>query len=91
VTKRLFTPGPLTTSPGVKRAMLEDFGSVTRNLSTWQARGTIGIESVISSAIPKDRGLLVLANGAYERERQAISRRDEQLRRDSPRRKTLLR
>ena len=25
--KKLFTPGPLTTSPGVKNAMLRDMGS----------------------------------------------------------------
>jgi 2-aminoethylphosphonate-pyruvate transaminase len=86
----LFTPGPLTTSPTVKQAMLRDVGSRDaafiatvagireRLLSIagvsqadgyeavlMQGSGTFGIESVITSAVPHDGKLLVLANGAY--------------------------
>lgn len=88
--KLLFTPGPLTTSRGVKQAMLRDLGSrdaefislvketrdellrvgrVSQALGyeavLMQGSGTFGIESVISSVIPKDGKLLVLVNGAY--------------------------
>jgi 2-aminoethylphosphonate-pyruvate transaminase len=90
-TKLLFTPGPLTTSAGVKGAMLHDAGSRDRDfLRTvreirerllaiggasspdyecvlMQGSGTFAIESVISSAIPRDGKLLVLVNGAYGR------------------------
>ena len=86
----LFTPGPLTTSPTVKQAMLRDVGSRDAAFITTVARirerllalagvsqaagyeavlmqgsGTFGIESVITSAVPRDGKLLVLANGAY--------------------------
>jgi 2-aminoethylphosphonate-pyruvate transaminase len=86
----LFTPGPLTTSETVKRAMLRDLGSrddefvqtvagVRRDLlelagvsqaSGWECvlipgSGTYSVESVISSAVPRDGKLLVLINGAY--------------------------
>ena len=90
-TKLLFTPGPLTTSPSVKAAMLRDAGSrdaeflaTIRDIRTrllaiggamqpeyecvlMQGSGTFAIESVISSAIPRDGRLLVLVNGAYGR------------------------
>jgi 2-aminoethylphosphonate-pyruvate transaminase len=91
-TKLLFTPGPLTTSDGVKKAMLRDAGSrdgefiaVVREIRDrllaiggaapggdyecvlMQGSGTFAIESVISSAIPRDGRLLVLVNGAYGR------------------------
>jgi 2-aminoethylphosphonate-pyruvate transaminase len=91
-TKLLFTPGPLTTSEGVKKAMLRDAGSrdgefiaVVRDIRhrllaiggaepggnyecvLMQGSGTFAIESVISSAIPRDGRLLVLVNGAYGR------------------------
>jgi 2-aminoethylphosphonate-pyruvate transaminase len=91
-TKLLFTPGPLTTSDGVKNAMLRDAGSrdaefiaVVRDIRDrllaiggaapggdyecvlMQGSGTFAIESVISSAIPRDGRLLVLVNGAYGR------------------------
>jgi 2-aminoethylphosphonate-pyruvate transaminase len=90
-TKLLFTPGPLTTSAGVKGAMLRDAGSRDREfLQTVreirelllaiggasspdyecvliQGSGTFAIESVISSAIPRDGKLLVLVNGVYGR------------------------
>jgi 2-aminoethylphosphonate-pyruvate transaminase len=89
--KLLFTPGPLTTSDTVKRAMLRDLGSLdsdflasVRNVRTrllalgpyppehyecvlMQGSGTYVVESVISSAIPRDGKLLVLVNGAYGR------------------------
>jgi 2-aminoethylphosphonate-pyruvate transaminase len=87
----LFTPGPLTTSDTVKRAMLRDLGSLdsdflasVRNVRMsllalgpyppedyecilMQGSGTYVVESVISSAIPRDGKLLVLVNGAYGR------------------------
>ena len=89
--KLLFTPGPLTTSDTVKRAMLRDLGSLdsdflasVRNVRMrllalgpyppedyecilMQGSGTYVVESVISSAIPRDGKLLVLVNGAYGR------------------------
>lgn len=87
--KVLFTPGPLTTSPTVKQAMLRDLGSrdfefmeavrdVRRRLVAlgqaaepnytavpMQGSGTFGIESVLSTCIPRGGKLLVLVNGAY--------------------------
>ena len=90
--KLLFTPGPLTTSPSLKAAMLRDAGSrdadflvVVRSIRNrllaiggaapggdyecglMQGSGTFAIESVISSAIPRDGRLLVAVNGAYGR------------------------
>jgi 2-aminoethylphosphonate-pyruvate transaminase len=90
--KLLFTPGPLTTSDAVKRAMLRDAGSRDREFLAvvreirlrllalggaappgdyecvlMQGSGTFAIESVISSAIPREGRLLVLVNGAYGR------------------------
>lgn len=96
--KLLFTPGPLTTSDGVKRAMLRDLGSrdrefldVVRDIRRrllalggtrageyecvlMQGSGTFAIESVLSSAIPRDGRLLVLVNGAYGRRIAQIAR-----------------
>jgi 2-aminoethylphosphonate-pyruvate transaminase len=88
--KLLFTPGPLTTSAGVKRAMLRDLGSRDREFISVvaevrrrlleiagvsktrgheaipvQGSGTFGLESVVSSCVPPDGTLLVIANGAY--------------------------
>jgi 2-aminoethylphosphonate-pyruvate transaminase len=88
--KLLFTPGPLTTSLTVKRAMLHDAGSrdpgfiklvqdirgqllqlagVSREAGyeavLMQGSGTFGVESVISSALPRDGKLLAIVNGAY--------------------------
>ncbi|CAN5450912.1 2-aminoethylphosphonate--pyruvate transaminase [soil metagenome] len=89
--KLLFTPGPLTTSLTVKKAMLRDLGSrdiefinavkQVRNALLemgevsqeegyeavlMQGSGTFGVEAVISSALPKANGhLLVVINGAY--------------------------
>jgi 2-aminoethylphosphonate-pyruvate transaminase len=88
--KLLFTPGPLTTSATVKRAMLHDVGSrdpgfiklvqdirsqllelggVSREAGyeavLMQGSGTFGVESVISSVLPRDGKLLVIVNGAY--------------------------
>jgi 2-aminoethylphosphonate-pyruvate transaminase len=88
--KLLFTPGPLTTSDDVKRAMLRDLGSRDREFISLiaeirrrlleiagvsqaqgyeaipiQGSGTFGIESVVSSTVPPDGELLVVANGAY--------------------------
>jgi 2-aminoethylphosphonate-pyruvate transaminase len=87
--KLLFTPGPLTTSATVKRAMLRDLGSRdvefiklvrevrARLVEVAEARadeytavivqgsGTFGVESVLTSVVPPDGKLLVVANGAY--------------------------
>jgi 2-aminoethylphosphonate-pyruvate transaminase len=88
--KLLFTPGPLTTSFSVKRAMLHDAGSrdpdfiglvrdIRRQLLQlggvsreagyetvlMQGSGTFGVESVISSVLPRDGKLLAIVNGAY--------------------------
>jgi 2-aminoethylphosphonate-pyruvate transaminase len=87
--KLLFTPGPLTTSETVKRAMLHDMGSrdaeflsvvshIRRRLLElaqvadgsyeavlMQGSGTFAVESVLSSAIPRNGKLLVAINGAY--------------------------
>jgi 2-aminoethylphosphonate-pyruvate transaminase len=88
--KLLFTPGPLTTSLTVKRAMLHDAGSrdpsfiklvrdirgqllqlggVSREAGyetvLMQGSGTAGVESVISSVLPRDGKLLAIVNGAY--------------------------
>jgi 2-aminoethylphosphonate-pyruvate transaminase len=98
VTKRLFTPGPLTTSASVKEAMLRDIGSrdaefleIVREIREkllvlggvskpdyecvlMQGSGTFAIESVVSSAIPRDGKFLVLVNGAYGRRIVQIAR-----------------
>jgi 2-aminoethylphosphonate-pyruvate transaminase len=88
--KLLFTPGPLTTSSTVKRAMLHDAGSrdpgfiqLVRDIRgqllhlggaspeagyeavLMQGSGTFGVESVISSVLPRDGKLLAIVNGAY--------------------------
>jgi 2-aminoethylphosphonate-pyruvate transaminase len=89
--KVLFTPGPLTTSRTVKKAMLRDLGSrdfeliemvkgIRRRLLAlggahgdeyeaiiMQGSGTFCLEAVVSSTIPPDGRLLVVANGAYGR------------------------
>lgn len=97
--KILFTPGPLTTSSTVKRAMLRDLGSrdaefiglvrevrerllalagasqtVGFEALLLQGSGTYGVEAVVSSAVPADGKLLVLANGAYGARIAAIAR-----------------
>jgi 2-aminoethylphosphonate-pyruvate transaminase len=96
--KRLFTPGPLTTSLTVKQAMLHDLGSrdatfmnvvkeIRASLVTlagasepeWaavpmQGSGTFAVESVLTTLVPDDGELLVLANGAYGRRMGQIAR-----------------
>jgi 2-aminoethylphosphonate-pyruvate transaminase len=98
MTKRLFTPGPLTTSATVKQTMLRDLGArdaeflqIVREIREkllalagvgrpdfdcvlMQGSGTFAIESVLSSAIPRDGKLLVLINGAYGRRILEIAR-----------------
>lgn len=85
----LFTPGPLTTSYTIKKAMTRDLGSrdkaflqviidvcdgllnvagVSKDEYTTvpvQGSGTFGVESVITSSVPRNKSLLVIANGAY--------------------------
>ncbi len=87
----LLTPGPLSTSPTVRQAMLQDWctwdddynlGVVTPirealvNLAStlapekftavlMQGSGTFSVESMITSVVPKDGKLLVIANGVY--------------------------
>jgi 2-aminoethylphosphonate-pyruvate transaminase len=86
----LLTPGPLTTTPGVKAAMLRDWCTwdddynrlvqeIRRKITALataepgftsvliQGSGTFGVEAVVTTAIPEDGALLVLANGAYGR------------------------
>jgi 2-aminoethylphosphonate-pyruvate transaminase len=87
--KLLFTPGPLTTSESVKRAMLRDAGSrdsdfiatvgsirgrllglagasdVAYTTVLLPGSGTYAVESVITSAVPRDGRLLVAVNGSY--------------------------
>jgi 2-aminoethylphosphonate-pyruvate transaminase len=88
--KLLFTPGPLTTSETVKKAMVRDLGSrdyefiqavkeirelllktaglqepTNYDAILMQGAGTFGVESVISTVIPKDGHFLVIKNGAY--------------------------
>ena len=96
--KLLFTPGPLTTSEGVKKAMMRDLGSrdteflelvgrIRRRLLElgnvagagyeavlMQGSGTFAVESVLSSIVPRDGKLLVLANGAYGHRMAQIAR-----------------
>ncbi len=96
--KPLFTPGPLTTSRGVKQAMLRDLGSrddafirivrdirdrlvtlagvttATHTAVLMQGSGTFGLESVVTTAIPRDGKLLVAINGAYGRRMVQIAR-----------------
>jgi len=87
--KLLFTPGPLTTSYTVKKAMLTDLGSrdeaflriikevdeeliriagVSKDEYTSipiQGSGTFGVESVLTGAVPKSKGFVLIANGSY--------------------------
>jgi 2-aminoethylphosphonate-pyruvate transaminase len=96
--KLLFTPGPLTTSDGVKRAMLHDLGSrdasfinVVREIRAqlvalagasepsftaipMQGSGTFSVEAALTTLVPDDGELLVLANGAYGRRMGEIAR-----------------
>jgi 2-aminoethylphosphonate-pyruvate transaminase len=96
--KLLFTPGPLTTSETVKRAMLHDLGSrdaafsdLVRDIRNrllqlagvddgtceavlMQGSGTFGVESVLSSVVPRDEKLLVAINGAYGRRMAQIAK-----------------
>ncbi|SLM32915.1 2-aminoethylphosphonate--pyruvate transaminase [Desulfamplus magnetovallimortis] len=84
----LLTPGPLSTSKGVKNVMLQDwctwdkdYNTIVQNIRKklvqlatntegytsvlMQGSGTFSVESVVTSAVPRDGKLLVLANGAY--------------------------
>ena len=94
----LFTPGPLTTSAGVKAAMNRDLGSrdatfmeavadVRRRLTAlatarkadyttviMQGAGTMGVEAMIGTCVPRGRRLLVAVNGAYGRRIVHIAR-----------------
>lgn len=84
--KKLFTPGPLTTSERVRKVLPYDVGSreerfqgaiqqVCQRLKILSGgdfevvlqpgSGTMGIESVIGSAIPPEGKILVIINGAY--------------------------
>jgi 2-aminoethylphosphonate-pyruvate transaminase len=96
--KLLFTPGPLTTSAGVKQAMQHDLGSrdaafinVVREIRAqlvglagasepeWtciplQGSGTFSVEAALTTLVPDDGELLILANGAYGRRMGEIAR-----------------
>ncbi len=94
----LLTPGPLTTTPGVKAAMLRDWCTwdedynrlvqeVRRQITALatadpdytsvliQGSGTFGVEAVVTTAVPGEGALLVLANGAYGRRIARIAAR----------------
>ncbi|MEG1733282.1 MAG: 2-aminoethylphosphonate--pyruvate transaminase, partial [Longicatena sp.] len=86
---KLLTPGPLTTTKGVKEEMLfdhctwdDEYKTITQKIRKdllnlahvceeeytsvlMQGSGTFGVESVVSSIIPKHGCLLLLSNGAY--------------------------
>lgn len=94
----LLTPGPLTTTPAVKAAMLRDWctwdddynrlvqeirrevtalATASQDYTTVliQGSGTFGVEAAVTTAVPADGMLLVLANGAYGRRIAAIAAR----------------
>ncbi|WP_022666377.1 2-aminoethylphosphonate--pyruvate transaminase [Desulfospira joergensenii] len=94
----LLTPGPLTTTPGVKAAMLRDwctwdadYNRIVEKIRNtlvrlaakgpgytavlMQGSGTFSVEACLTTAIPKNGKLLVLANGAYGRRISLIARR----------------
>ena len=86
----LLTPGPLSTSKGVRAAMLRDwctwdreYNDIVQSLRSrlvallgpkassvysavpMQGSGTFAIEAALTSLVPREGKLLVLANGAY--------------------------
>ena len=84
----LLTPGPLTTTPATRAAMLHDYGSWDRDFQDISARvcagllalaggegthatvplqgsGTFAVEAMLTTFVPRDRRLLICANGAY--------------------------
>src|SRR5579875_3027895 len=67
----LLTPGPLTTSPTVKAAMLHDLGSRDQRFIAINRRlrerlvAIIVVEGMIGTFMPADGKLLILVNGAY--------------------------
>jgi 2-aminoethylphosphonate-pyruvate transaminase len=94
----LLTPGPLTTTRGVKAAMLRDWCTwdddynrlvqeIRREITALatqapgytsvliQGSGTFGVEAAITTAVPPEGELLVLANGAYGRRIAQIAER----------------
>ncbi len=94
----LLTPGPLTTTPTVKAAMLRDWCTwdedynllveeIRRELTALataqpgytsvllQGSGTFGVEAAVTTAVPDEGELLVVANGAYGRRIYEIARR----------------
>ena len=96
----LLTPGPLSTSKGVRAAMLRDWCTWDRDYNDlvqdlrrrlvsllgpgaaadysavpMQGSGTFAVEAALTSLVPRDGRLLVLANGAYGRRMAEAARR----------------
>ncbi|MGA2545860.1 MAG: 2-aminoethylphosphonate--pyruvate transaminase [Rectinemataceae bacterium] len=96
----LLTPGPLSTSKGVRAAMLRDwctwdrdYNDLVRELRNrlvsllgpkagedysaipMQGSGTFAVEAALTSLVPREGRLLVLANGAYGRRMAETARR----------------
>ncbi|MCG8566579.1 MAG: aminotransferase class V-fold PLP-dependent enzyme, partial [Desulfobacterales bacterium] len=94
----LLTPGPLTTTPTVRAALLRDWCTWDGDYKTlvqdiraqltalatpapgytsvlMQGSGTFCVESTLTTALPPEGKLLVLANGAYGRRMAEIARR----------------
>ena len=94
----LLTPGPLSTTKTVKRAMLrdwctwdDDYNAIVESIRQrlvalatgsdgytsvlMQGSGTFSVEATVTTAVPSDGKLLVLANGAYGRRIGQIARR----------------
>ncbi len=94
----LLTPGPLTTTPTVRGALLrdwctwdEEYKALVQDIRAqltalatpapgytsvlMQGSGTFCVEATLTTALPPEGKLLVLANGAYGRRMSAIAHR----------------
>lgn len=86
--KTLFTPGPLSTAPLVRQALLKEYGSrepkfleIVKGIRTnvlkvggfssdfdvviMQGSGTMAVEAVVSTVVPKNGKILTICDGAY--------------------------
>jgi 2-aminoethylphosphonate-pyruvate transaminase len=71
--KRLFTPGPLTTSPTVKGAMLRDLGSRDRDFIEVIRRVRAGLLALAGAQSPEYEAILLQGSGTYALEAVAAS------------------